>query len=84
MSQELTDFKNIVRILVSFDPFPRRCIAECNHALAQPCRLSLMLTRVFFLSLALFLSLLKLCKGYRHFYKFIKSKRRCDATHLNE
>lgn len=48
MSHELADFKNIVRILVSFDPFPRRCFAECDHAFAQTCSLSLMLTRCFF------------------------------------
>lgn len=44
----LPDFKNPVRISVSFDPFPRRWFSECNHASALACRLSLMLT-VFFI-----------------------------------
>lgn len=79
MSHELTDFKNIVRILVSFDPFPRRCFAECNHALAQTCGLSLMLTRVFFFSLSS-----NCLEATVHFYEFIKRKRISDATHLND
>lgn len=48
MSYEPANFKNPVRITVSFDPFPRRWFLECNHASAQACRLSLMLTVFFF------------------------------------
>lgn len=76
MSHKLTDFKNIVMILVSFDPLPRRCFAECNHALAQTCWLSLMLTRFFFLSS-------NCVEVTVHFYESFKKKRRIDAN-LND
>lgn len=45
MSYELADLKNPVRISVSFWPFTQKVVfAECSHASAPACRLSLMLT----------------------------------------
>lgn len=78
MSHELADFENIVRILVSFDPFPRRCFAECNHALAQTCRLSLMLTRFFFLPSP------QTVEATVHFYESLKKERRTDGSLIDQ